>query len=146
MNFSRFPRTNIFDFRREPPAQGESPASTARSPLESDEPTRLPSLGPSAPAPPVLTRPRSGAGGSLAVRRDVLEDGAQGGVQAQAGGGAGGADSITLGQLKAHTQAVQQKQKVSRGPLFLAPGMVRRKGKGTSVITGAGLHDYSGQM
>ena len=91
MNFSRFPRGNMFDFRREPAPRDAQP------PSEPEDTARLPSPGPSALAPPVLTRPRTG------TMRDPVED-----LAAQAGP----MDSLTLGQLKAHTAGMQTKQKV----------------------------------
>ncbi|RSH81541.1 Factor arrest protein 11 [Saitozyma podzolica] len=112
MNFSRFPRTNMFDMmpgsrRLQPPRDPSAYTEPDSSP---DDP--LPSPGVSAPAPPVLTRPRAGASivngqppaglslggaGAGAGGRDLVEDGTT--------------DSITLGQLKAHTQGMQGKQK-----------------------------------
>ncbi|WVW83665.1 hypothetical protein I302_105686 [Kwoniella bestiolae CBS 10118] len=57
--------------------------------------------GTAQPAPPILTRPRAPA--MLPLKRDGFED--------NVGGAPTGQDSITLGQLKAHTAAMEKKQK-----------------------------------
>ena len=91
MNFSRFPRANMFDFR--------APRESAQA-SDGNSTVRLHSPGPAAPAPPILTRPRTGSG-----IRDPVED-----MATQDGPGL--TDSLTLGQLKAHAAAVQPKPKV----------------------------------
>jgi hypothetical protein len=101
MNFSRFPRGNMFDMMRREPVQPARDASAYMAPDDTSA-DGLPSPGISAPSP-VLTRPRAGTSiingtPPVQVGRDLVEDGA--------------ADSITLGQLKAHTAGMQVKQKV----------------------------------
>ena len=96
----------MFDFRRDPSPTGSSNADHIENDGNTSNTTiggRLPSLGPSQPAPPILTRPRAGAAtgqGAPPARRDPVEDATN------------ATDSITLGQLKAHTAAMQVKEKV----------------------------------
>lgn len=76
--------------------------------IDPDESGRLPSAGTSTPVQPLLNRPRNGSG-----LRDPVED-----MATQ--GGAGPQDSLTLGQLKAHTAAILPKPKVRLvGPSYL---------------------------
>ncbi|WRT66139.1 uncharacterized protein IL334_003092 [Kwoniella shivajii] len=56
------------------------------------------------PAPPILTRPRAPA--LLPLKREAFEEGP--------GGAPTGQDSITLGQLRAHTAAMEKKQKTQQ--------------------------------
>ena len=91
MNFSRFPRANMFDFR--------APRESAQ-PSDGNSTIRLHSPGPAAPAPPILTRPRTGSG-----IRDPVED-----MATQ--DGPGPTDSLALGQLKAQPATPQPRQKV----------------------------------
>ena len=86
----------MFDFRRD-----QTPREPTR-PSSPDGSARLPSPGGAAPAPPVLTRPRTGLG---IPARDLEKEMAM-------YRGEGAQDSLTMGQLKAHTAEMQPKQKV----------------------------------
>lgn len=115
MDFSKFTKRDMFTFRSSP-TPTTSP-TTAVSPVNSNsQPNGRLSTSPESTttnATSILTRPRAGATSGHSnnpfQRRELSED--TSGVTGLAGQG-NNADSINLGQLKAHNAAIQAKQKV----------------------------------
>ncbi|WWC89537.1 uncharacterized protein L201_004461 [Kwoniella dendrophila CBS 6074] len=96
----------MFDMmRRNTPAQQQQQQNTG----EGNEPVQMGAgrgggQGPGQLAPPTLTRPR--APSLLPIKRDGFDE--------NVGGAPTGQDSITLGQLRAHTAAMEKKQKLQQ--------------------------------
>ena len=108
MNFSRFPRSTMFDFRREPPQTSNYPAPSPPNPPPTTDigtsqapPPGRPHANAISNPPKHLARPRTGS----------TNAGPPGQAKETGDGTPVNQDSITLGQLKAHT-AGMKKEKV----------------------------------
>ena len=107
MNFSRFPRSTMFDFRREPPQTTDSPTPSP--------PTPPPTNDAAPPQTPPQNRPHANAISNpqnhLARPRTGSANAGPPGQAKETGDGTpANQDSITMGQLKAHTAGMKKEK------------------------------------